>query len=135
MPRQGAPFVQRTTPEARLRQRGAAFTLAMVMLTLAGCGGSGATVAGCLDARGFLVRQHGRVVDGSSAGGVNFTLNLYADPSAARGAFSRLDRTTSALVGDGVINFAGNPPARPGRAPGRLSRAALAVVAGCVAHP
>jgi hypothetical protein len=119
----------------RVRLAAGAVAAAVAALSLAGCGGSGAPIAGCLDAKGFLVRQHGRLVDGSSAGGVNFTLNLYPDPSAARGAFSRLDRTTSALLGDGVVNFAGNPPARPGRAPGRLSRAALAAVGSCIAHP
>jgi hypothetical protein len=127
--------VPATTSTPRTRVAAGLLAAAVAALSLGGCGGSGAPIAGCLDAKGFLVRQRGQVVDGSSAGGVNFTLTLYPDPSAARGAFSRLDRTTSALVGDGVIDFAGNPPAHPGRAPGRLSRAALAAVGTRVAHP
>ena len=47
---------------------------------LAGCGGTAATaaerVAACLNDRGFLVRAAGAAVDGTSPGGVAFTVAL-----------------------------------------------------------
>ena len=129
----GFACTQHSAPIAR-PARGAALALAMLTLGLAGCG-SAPTVASCLDAKGFLVQQHGMTLEGSSAGGVNFTLALYDTPGEARSAFVRLAATTAALVGDGVVDFAGNPPALPGRAPGRLSHAALGVIDRCVASP
>jgi hypothetical protein len=104
-------------------------------IALAGCGGHSPTVGDCLNANGFLVRQRAGVVRGSSARGVNFTLTLYRHPSSARRAFEGLHTSSAALVGDAVVDFAGNPASRPGGLPGRLSRSALATIRRCLAHP
>jgi len=104
----------------------------LVALAVGGCGGHRATVADCLNAQGFLVRESGEVVRGSSPRGVNFTLTLYPGATAARRAFQTASMSTSVLVDDAVIDFAGNPPATPGGVPGRLSKGALASIRGCV---
>jgi len=107
---------------------------ALSALGLAGCGSS-ATVAGCLDAKGYLVQQHGAVIEGSSPAGVNFTLTLYRSALLARRASTRLEAATSALLGVGVVDFAGNPPPSPTEAPGMLSHSNLATLNSCIAHP
>jgi len=110
-------------------------TLLLLPLALAGCAGHRATVADCLNARGFLVREKGDVVRGSSPRGVTFTLTVYLHPRGARDAFAAGSAATSVLLGDAVIDFAGNPPARPGGVPGKLARSALATIRGCLARP
>ena len=109
--------------------------LLLATLALAGCGERAATVGDCLNAKGFLVEQHANVVRGSSPRGVNFTLTLYPRPDAARRAFAAMSPASAALLGDGVAEFAGNPPASPGAAAGKLSSGALATMRRCVAHP
>jgi hypothetical protein len=104
-------------------------------LALAGCGGHATTVADCLDARGFLVQEHDDVVRGSSAGGVAFTLTVFSAQTAARRAFGALPRSSGVLVGDAVVDDAGNPPIAPGQAPGTLSRVAIATIRLCLADP
>ena len=102
---------------------------------LAGCGGGHATVAGCLDAKGFLVQGSGSVVRGTSTGGVSFTLRVYATPAAARHALAATDAASVDRIGDAVVDFSGNPPASPGAAPGRLSKRALATIRSCLERP
>ena len=110
-------------------------TLLVAAVALAGCGSQRATLADCLNAQGFLVREHGNVVRGSSPRGVNFTLTVYPAAAAARRAYERASPATSVLVGDAVVDFAGNPAATPGGVPGRLSRGALARIRRCLARP
>jgi hypothetical protein len=109
--------------------------LLFLPLALAGCAGHRATVADCLNAEGFLVQERGDVVRGSSPRGVNFTLTVYLRPGAARHAFAARSSATSAVLGDAVIDFAGNPPASPGGVPGTLSKNALATIRRCLARP
>ena len=104
-------------------------------LALAGCAGHRATVADCLNAKGFLVRERGNVVRGSSPRGVNFTLTVYLRPSAERRAVAAGAAATSVVLGDAVIDFAGNPPATPGGVPGKLTRNALTTIRRCLARP
>jgi hypothetical protein len=107
----------------------------LVALALAGCGGHAPTLADCLNAKGFLVEERSGVVRGSSPAGVNFTVTVYAHPGAARRAFRALPRGSGALLGDAVVDFAGNPPSSPGHGPARLSRGAVAAISHCLAHP
>jgi hypothetical protein len=108
--------------------------LVLLPLALAGCAGR-ATVPDCLNAKGFLVRDRGNVVRGSSPGGVNFTLTVYPRRSAERRAVAADGPATSVVIGDAVIDFAGNPPATPGGIPGRLTSNALATIRRCLARP
>ncbi len=104
-------------------------------LALAGCGSGNATVGGCLNNKSFLVQEQNNIVRGSSPGGVNFTLTLYPTRTAATRAHSQLPRSASVELGDAVVDFAGNPAAAPGGAPGKLSRSALETIAACLARP
>lgn len=106
---------------------------ALLALALAGCGGT--SVADCLNGQGFLVVEHADVVRGSSAHGVNFTLTLYRGRSDAALAYRAEDHADAALLGRAVVDFAGNPAASRGRAPGKLSREALATIERCVGDP
>jgi hypothetical protein len=123
----------------RRRRRCAGPWLVLLPLTaalaLSGCGAHHPSVADCLNTNGFLVQEHDDVVRGSSAAGVNFTLSLYSRRQAALRAFDGLSRASSALIGDAVVDFAGNPAGEPGGLPGRLSRTALATIARCLDHP
>jgi hypothetical protein len=105
--------------------------LAGITLIVGGCGGSktvsDTSVGTCLNDRGFLVQQRKLVVDGMSPGGVNFTLTLYKGAAAARAAAGKRPKT-SAVVGNGVVDFGGNP------AQARISKAALATIRSCVAR-
>ncbi len=81
------------------------------MLVLAACGGQSKTAAeaaaDCLNARGFLVEASGDAVQGSSPGGVNFTLTI---------------RPAGAGIDD-----SGNP----GAPPRRLSQSERAAIETC----
>jgi len=106
--------------------------LLLVLLALAGCGGRRSTVAGCLNAKGFLVEEDANVVRGSSPGGVNFTLTLFPRASTARRALAAERAGSADLIGEAVVDFGGNPPSSPGGVPGKLSRSALATIAHCL---
>jgi hypothetical protein len=106
--------------------------LLLAPLALAGCGGRPPTIAGCLNARGFLVQEQASVIRGSSPRGVSFTLTLYPTARAARRADAQAGAANARLFGDAVVDFAGNPPGSPGGAPGKLSRAALTAIRRCL---
>jgi len=79
-------------------------------LLLAGCGGSHqVTLSGCLNDAGFLVTSSGAKVEGTSPGGVAFTLTVYGSPRAAKRAAASLEPRTTAVLGAGVVDFHGNP--------------------------
>jgi hypothetical protein len=90
----------------------------------AGCGGKDASLAGCLNGKGFLVQGGDRIVRGSSPGGVTFTLTLYASPRVAARAAGKRART--ARVGRAIVDWSANPPH------GQLSRAALTQIRACL---
>jgi hypothetical protein len=111
---------------------------------LTGCGsgdapssgaGRAARLAQCLDgmnSRQFLVQAQSNRILGSSPGGVAFSIRLYPTGPAARAAAGRLSGLTSTRVGDAVVSWAGNPPAHPGGAPGRLAAGDLRSIEGCL---
>ena len=78
----------------------------VAVLALAACGGTKSPaqrLADCLNARSFLVQANGGRVDGSSPGGINFTVSV-----------------------GGRIDDSGNPGAR------RLSKPARAAIRTCL---
>jgi hypothetical protein len=109
-----------------------ALLLLLVALLLAGCGSHRPSVADCLNDKGFLVQGTGPVVRGSSPGGVNFTLTVYGGAAGARRAFARTSAKSAALLGDAVVDFAGNPPTPAGGPPARLSQHALQLIRTCL---
>lgn len=106
--------------------------LPVAVLVLAGCGGKHASLADCLNAKGFLVEGDSAVVRGTSAGGVSFTLTVYRTPAAAGRAFAALGPKATALIGRAVVDFSSNPPPYPGGPPAKLSKPALATIRTCL---
>jgi hypothetical protein len=102
--------------------------VACAVALLSGCGGkSKVTVAGCLNDDGFLVTSSGAKVEGTSPGGVAFTLTMYENARAAKRAAAGLDRHTTAAVSTGVVDFRGNPdPAA------RITAGELTTIRGCL---
>jgi hypothetical protein len=106
-----------------------------LFVALAGCGGTGRPpLETCLSGEDFLVQQTGQVVEGSSAGGVNFTLTVYASPAAARRALAGKKTKSAAVIGSAVVDFSGNPPPYPGGASAKLAKSALATIRSCLTH-
>jgi hypothetical protein len=102
--------------------------VACAVALLSGCGGkSKVTVAGCLNDDGFLVTSSDQKIEGTTPGGVAFTLTVYESARAARRAAAGLDRHTTAVVSTGVVDFRGNPD--PGA---RITVAELTTIRGCL---
>src|SRR5262245_7457712 len=80
----------------------------------------------------FLVEEATTTVAGSSPEGVNFTVRFYRSTSAANAAVVRANRRYTARFGRVVVNFAGNPPPRPGQAPRVLKHIDLVTIRHCV---
>jgi hypothetical protein len=109
------------------------FALACAVALLAGCGGkSKATLGGCLNDDGFLVTSSGNKVEGTSPAGVAFTLTVYESAQAAKRAAAGLDRRTTAVASNGVVDYRGNPGLGA-----RITDAELTTIRGCLerAHP
>jgi hypothetical protein len=103
--------------------------LAVAAMLLSGCGGRRApTLSGCLNDAGFLVTSRDRKVEGTSPGGVAFTLTVFGSHAAAERAAARLHPRTTAVVAAGVVDFHGNPD--PGA---RISADELRSIRGCLA--
>jgi hypothetical protein len=116
--------------KSRYRRAVRVIALGAVAALLAGCGGSSpVTLAGCLNGAGFLVTQSGVKVEGTTPGGVGFTLTTYRSPAAARRAARRLrlPRRTTAVVAAAVVDFRGNPGAHA-----RVTRDELATIGSCL---
>jgi hypothetical protein len=131
--------------------------LAALAAILAGCGGSsstsssgggggassgvpnggggvnGITVGNCLnDDENFLVQPSQKVLEGQSPAGVNFTLTLYKDATAAKAAYAKKSPKTTAIVENGVIDFRGNPSIFAGAPPAKISKAELNAIKRCI---
>jgi hypothetical protein len=118
--------------------------VAALLVVLAGCGSSrsataptggsaGIMVGTCLnDQEHFLVQAHRTVLDGQSPAGVSFTLTLYRTDAAAAAAFAKKTPRTTSLVGNGVVDFSGNPPTSAGGPPAKLSKSELSAITRCI---
>ena len=102
--------------------------VAVAAILVSGCGGRPPTLSGCLNDAGFLVTSSGPKVEGTSPGGVAFTLRVYASHAEATRAAASLHPRTTAVVAAGVIDFHGNPD--PGA---RISADELRSIRGCLA--
>jgi hypothetical protein len=128
--------------------------LAALAAILAGCGGgssgsggggnssgvynggggvNGISVGNCLnDDENFLVQPSQKVLDGQSPAGVNFTLTLYKDNTAAAAAYKKKNPKTTSLVENGVIDFRGNPSIFAGAPPAKISKSELNAIKRCI---
>jgi hypothetical protein len=123
--------------------------LAAFAAVLAGCGGGGGSassapptggggvngisVGNCLNGdENFLVQPSQTVLDGQSPAGVSFTLTLYDTTAAAKAAFVKKSKKTTALVENGVIDFKGNPSIYAGAPPAKISKTELNAIKRCI---
>jgi hypothetical protein len=97
-----------------------------------GGGVNGISVGNCLNDEDFLVQPSQKVLDGQSPAGVNFTLTLYKDAAAAKAAFEKKNRKTTALVENGVIDFRGNPSIFAGAPPAKISTSERNAIKKCI---
>jgi hypothetical protein len=119
----------------------------LATLALAGCGGgtrdatppqlptrtaSPNAAADCLNATLFLVQAEPHVVRGSAPDGVNFVARFYRTPAAATAALIRLDSRYALAMGATVIDYSGNPPARPGGPPRSLITNDIKALRHCI---
>lgn len=118
------------------------------VVLLTGCGGSSTTTrhgglalttatpydaAVCLNQDQFLVQAATTSLSGSSPEGVNFVARFYGSTAAANAAVARAGhRRYAARFGRVVVDFAGNPPPRPGQAPRTLKHVDLITIRHCV---
>ena len=126
------------------------FPLALAAIAVAGCssggtsgGGGGETTAGgqgvngisvanCLNLEDFLVQPSETTLTGTSPGGVSFSLVFYKTNQAAKAAFEKRDKKTTALTENAVIDFKGNPSPYAGAPPAKISKTELDVIETCI---
>jgi hypothetical protein len=126
------------------------FPLALAAIAVAGCssggtsgGGGGETTAGgqgvngisvanCLNLEDFLVQPSETTLTGTSPGGVSFSLVFYKTNQAAKAAFEKRDKKTTALTENAVIDFKGNPSPYAGAPPAKISKTELDVIEKCI---
>jgi hypothetical protein len=129
--------------------------LALGALGIAGCGGGGSSessgggegandipnggggvngisVANCLVTEDFLVSPSQTTLDGTSPGGVAFTLTFYPSQARADQVFKKKDPKTAAKVENGIVDFRGNPSPYEGAPPAKISQKELASIKRCI---
>jgi len=97
-----------------------------------GGGVNGISVGNCLITEDFLVQPSQTTIDGTSPGGVAFTLTFYASQAKADAAFEKKDPKTTAKVENGIVDFRGNPSPYEGAPPAKISQKELAVIKRCI---
>jgi ABC-type glycerol-3-phosphate transport system substrate-binding protein len=100
--------------------------------TAGGQGVNGISVANCLNLEDFLVQPSETTLTGTSPGGVSFSLVFYKTNQAAKKAFEKKDKKTTALAENAVIDFKGNPSPYAGAPPAKISKTELDVIAQCI---
>ena len=126
------------------------FPLALAAIAVAGCssggrsgggdtgggpkgtGVNGISVANCLNLEDFLVQPSETTLDGTSPGGVSFSLRFYKDEAAAKAVYEKKNKKTTALVENAVIDFKGNPSPYAGAPPAKISQNELGVIKKCI---
>jgi hypothetical protein len=122
---------------------------ALGALGAAGCGGSssgngakdtpsggrgvdGISVSNCLITEDFLVQPSQTTIDGTSPGGVGFTLTFYPNQAKADAVFKNKNPKTTARVENGIVDFRGNPSPYKGAPPAKISQKELAAIKRCI---
>jgi hypothetical protein len=126
--------------------------LALGALGAAGCGGGGGSSSGgggkdtangagrvdaisvsnCLITEDFLVQPSQTTIDGTSPGGVGFTLTFYPSQAKAGAVFENKDPKSTARVENGIVDFRGNPFPYEGARPAKISQKELAAIKRCI---
>jgi len=115
--------------KSRYRRRMRVLAVAVAAMLLSGCGARRTpALSGCLNDAGFLVTSTGPKVEGTTPGGVAFTLTVFGSHAAAKRAAAGLHPRTTVVVAAGVVDFHGNPD--PGA---RISAGELRSISDCLA--
>ena len=97
-----------------------------------GTGVSGISVANCLNLEDFLVQPSETTLDGTSPGGVSFSLHFYKTEAAAKAVYEKKDKKTTAITENAVVDFKGNPSPYAGAPPAKISQKELKVIERCI---
>ena len=97
-----------------------------------GGGVNGISVGNCLITEDFLVQPSQTTLEGTSPGGVAFSLIFYSSQAKADEAYKAKDPKTTAQVENAVIDFKGNPSPYEGAPPAKISKKELAVIKRCI---
>jgi hypothetical protein len=97
-----------------------------------GGGVNGISVGNCLITEDFLVQPSQTTLEGTSPGGVVFSLIFYPSQAKADAAFKKKDQQTTAKVENAVIDFKGNPSPYEGAPPAKISQKELAAIKRCI---
>jgi hypothetical protein len=97
-----------------------------------GGGVNGISVANCLNDENFLVQPSQTTIDGTSPGGVTFSLIFYASPAAAKTAAGKKNPKTTAIVENAVIDFKGNPSPYAGAPPAKIGPGEIKTIKACM---
>lgn len=95
-------------------------------------GVNGISVSNCLIEEDFIVQPSDTAIDGTSPGGVSFSLIFHKSPAAAKAAYEKKDAKTSALVETAVVDFKGNPSPYEGAPPAKISAKELKIIKRCI---
>ena len=97
-----------------------------------GGGVNGISVGNCLITEDFLVQPSQTTLEGTSPGGVVFSLVFYPSQAKADAAYEKKDPKTTAKVENAVIDFKGNPSPYEGAPPAKISQKELAAIRRCI---
>jgi len=95
-------------------------------------GVNGISVSNCLIEEDFIVQPSETTIDGTSPGGVSFSLIFYGSEDKAKAAFAKKNAKTTALVENGVVDFKGNPSPYAGAPPAKISPKELKIIKRCI---
>jgi hypothetical protein len=123
--------------------------LALLAVVAAGCGGSSgsgggggssakavdsAKLANCLNDQNWISAPSGQEVSGSTASGGDFDIMIYPTDTAAKAAFAKLPKKSTALEGTSVIKFFGTISPTGPAPPAPVNPANLAIIKTCIAQ-
>jgi hypothetical protein len=126
--------------------------LAVLVVSAAGCGGSGSSgggggggggggnvkaadaskVANCVNNQDWIASPAGNTVSGNAASGAGFDMTIYPTAAAARAAYAKKPKKSTALVETSVISFLGTVTATGPAPPAPVDKADLAVLRTCI---
>jgi hypothetical protein len=124
--------------------------LALLAVLAAGCGGSSsgsgggggssakavdsAKLANCLNDQNWISAPSGNDVSGSTESGGDFDITIYPTDTAAKAAFAKLPKKSTAREGTSVIKFMGQISPTGPAPPAPVDPKALAVIKTCIAQ-
>jgi len=99
-------------------------------------GVDGVSVGNCLNNNYEFIVQPGETeLNGTSPGGVGFTLRFFKDNAAAKAAAAKSNPKFTAIVLNALVDFHGNPSPYAGAPPVKISKTELDEIKACIQNP